>query len=361
MQQDSLTQWPQDPPKKIIVRMPNWLGDLVMATPILEDLRNHYKDAEITVMCQSNVAPLLQEDPHIDEVFAYKRPSGWIHTLQHWDVIEPLRIGHYDLGILLTNSFSSAWWFWRGKVKNKIGFSTHFRSLLLNKAVSFPANSESQHLVLTYKALLEPFGIPISNTPPRLYVTEEERKAAKELLQNCGILDKHVLVGINPGAAYGSAKCWLPERFKQVTLKLLENPLVRVVYFGDPVGAPLVNEICAGLSDKVINLAGKTSIRELMALIQACSLFLTNDSGPMHISAAVGTPLVALFGSTSDVKTGPYNLGKVIHKHVECSPCYKRVCPIDFRCMKRIEVDEVYRELQKLIKDELQLVHKSLM
>lgn len=347
-------------PKKIIVRMPNWLGDLVMATPILEDLRNHWKNAEITAMCQSNVAPLLKEDPHVDQVFSYKRPSGWIHLLQHWDVIEPLQIGQYDLGILLTNSFSSAWWFWRGQVQNRVGFATHWRSLLLNKAIPFPERVESQHLVITYKSLLEPLGIPISNTPPRLYVTEEERRNAKDLLEKCGVLDKHILIGINPGAAYGSAKCWLPERFKELTEKLLKNPSVRIVYFGDPAGASLVDEICSGMSDKVINLAGKTSLRELIALIQKCSIFLTNDSGPMHISAAVGTPLVALFGSTSDVKTGPYNLGKVIHKHVECSPCYKRVCPIDFRCMKRIEVEEVYKELQKLIKDEQELVHRSL-
>ena len=125
-----------------------------------------------------------------------------------------------------------------------------------------------------------------------------------------------------------------------------------MVYFGDPAGAPLVHDICKNLPEGVINLAGKTSLRELMALINSCSIFLTNDSGPMHIAAALHVPLLALFGSTSEIKTGPYGTNSLIHKHVECSPCYKRTCPIDFRCMKSIEVEEVYQELQKLISDQ---------
>jgi len=337
-------------PVNIIVKMPNWLGDLVMATPVLADLRQHWKDARLTAMCQSNVAPLLKCDPHIDEIFSYSRPSGWIHRRQHLEIVSPLENGKYDLGILLTNSFSSAWWFWRGKVKNRIGFRSGIRSFLLNSAQSFPQFKEKQHQVITYKTLLQPLGIPLSDTSPQLYVSSEEARAAETLLGKHGVaLGRHIVVGINPGAAYGSAKCWPPERFKSITKRLIENPHLYVVYFGDQIGAPLVADICRDFPERVINLAGKTSLRELIALIQSCSIFLTNDSGPMHIAAALRTPLLALFGSTNDVKTGPYAFGQVIHKHVECSPCYKRVCPIDFRCMTRIGVDEVYSELQKLI------------
>ena len=228
-----------------------------------------------------------------------------IHRQQHLEIIEPLQNGKYDLGILLTNSFSSAWWFWRGKVKNRIGFAGNMRSFLLNKAVPFPKDVETQHLVLTYKELLKPLGIPLSNTPPKLYVSPEELSAAKELLTKFGIeLGKHIIIGINPGAAYGSAKCWLPDRFQAVSRKLLENPKVQILYFGDQSGTPLVNDICKELNNRVYNLAGKTSLRELMALISCCSIFLTNDSGPMHIAAALDIPLVALFGSTNDTKTG---------------------------------------------------------
>jgi heptosyltransferase-2 len=352
MTKKSNSSWPATTPTNILVRMPNWLGDLVMATPILADLRTHYKQARITAMCQSNVAPLLLHDPNIDELFSYKRPSGWIHRHQPLQIIDDLRQGNYDLGILLTNSFSSAWWFWNGNVENRLGFTTNLRRFLLNKAVPFPAEKETQHLVKTYKALLVPLGIPVSDTPPKLYISSEEAESAKRLLANHGaIVGKHVIVGINPGAAYGSAKCWLPDRFQAVTERLLSNPNTYVVYFGDPAGTSLVNEICKNMPDRVINLAGKTNLRELVALINCCSIFLTNDSGPMHIASALGVRLLALFGSTSDVKTGPYASGKVIHKHVECSPCYKRVCPIDFRCMTRIHVDEVYNELEQLLRE----------
>lgn len=342
--------WLKEEPKNIVVKMPNWLGDLVMATPVLADIRAKWPNAQITAMAQSNVAGLLKCDPNINDLFSYKRPNGWIPRQQHWEIIETIRLGQYDLGVLLTNSFSSAWWLWMGKVKNRIGFATNLRSPLLTKAVPFPENKETQHLVITYKQLLEPLGIPLSQSDPALYISDEEMRNAKSTLQKFGaVLGKNIIVGINPGAAYGSAKCWLPERFQSVTRHLLENPNIYVVYFGDPSGAPLVNDICKDMPERVINLAGKTNLRELLALIKSCSIFLTNDSGPMHIAAALKVPLLALFGSTSDVRTGPYGIGKVIHKHVECSPCYKRVCPIDFRCMKRIEVDEVYNELQGLL------------
>jgi heptosyltransferase-2 len=201
-------------------------------------------------------------------------------------------------------------------------------------------------------------GIPLSQTAPTLYVSDEEKKAAELILKsNRFNSNEHILIGINPGAAFGSAKCWLPERFHDLTEKLLKDPRIMVAYFGDSAGTPLVKQICKGFDQRVINFAGKTTIRELMALIQSCSVMLTNDSGPMHIAAALKTPLVALFGSTSDVKTGPYGGGIVIHKHVSCSPCYKRVCPIDFRCMKQIEVDEVYRAiLSQMTHNKLHLV-----
>jgi len=337
-------------PKNIIVRMPNWLGDLVMATPILADVRKQWPDAHITAMCQGNVGALLEHDSNIDELYRFKKPSGWIHQDQHSLIVDSIRHGNYDLGILLTNSFSSAWWFWRGNVQQRVGFKGNFRNFLLTQAVPFPEQKETQHLVLTYKALLEPLGIPLSQTDPYLMITPEEMQAAHALLAKLGVVPgKQIIVGMNPGAAYGSAKCWLPERFQEVTQSLLQNPQVVVVYFGDPAGASLVHEICKNLPDRVINLAAKTTLRELLALINCCSIFLTNDSGPMHIAAALKIPLLALFGSTSDVKTGPYGGGTVIHKHVECSPCYKRVCPIDFRCMKQIGVQEVYENLKNMI------------
>lgn len=347
-----MTDWLDPPPKNILLKMPNWLGDLVMATPIAADLRSRFPDAKITAMCQSNVAQLLKDDPAINEIYSYKRPSGWIHRKEHFDVIQEIRRNEYDLGILLTHSFSSAWWFWRGLVKNRIGFACNLRSWMLTKPVPFPANKATQHLVLTYKELLKPLGISISNTTPRLYISNEELQSANELLKLSGIPETAFILGVNPGAAYGSAKCWLPERFVDVSRKMLQRDNLYILYFGDDAGAPLVDSICEQLpKERVINFAGRTSLREFISLINCCNLFLTNDSGPMHIAAALNVPLVALFGSTDDTCTGPYGSGTVIHKHVECSPCYKRVCPIDFRCMTRISINEVYDELVKLVQE----------
>lgn len=337
-------------PKNIIVRMPNWLGDLVMATPILTDLRHHWPEAKMTALCQGELGTIIQKDPHINHLLSFKRPKGYWNRQTYDDLIIPLQKEQYDLGILLTNSLSSAWWFWCGHVQNRIGYHTHWRQWLLNYPVAFPKQRDKQHLVITYKMLLESIGIPVSKTPPRLYITPQEKQRAKEYLHSYQIQPSDLIIGINPGAAYGSAKCWLPKRFKQLSQRLLDYSNLKIIFFGDKSGAPLVQDICASLpSERVINLAGKTSLRELMALIQTCSIFLTNDSGPMHIASALGIPLIALFGSTSDIATSPYNGGRIIHKHVLCSPCYRRECPIDFRCMTRIEVDEVYHEIQTLL------------
>lgn len=344
-----MERWPQETPKNIIIRMPNWIGDAIMAVPVIADLKHHWPEAKLTAMCLDSVGQLLRNDPHINEIFSFKKPSGWLRRQQFRDLLHPIKHGEYDLGVLLTNSFSSAWWFWRGGVKNRIGYADHLRSFLLNKAVCYPPTVKSQHLVTTYKMLLEPLGIPLSATSPQLYLSQEEKDSARAWLQKYDISKDSITIGINPGAAYGSAKCWLPERFKELTFQLLNDPRVRILYFGDSASAPLVHSICNGMPEQVINLAGKTSIRELMALIYCCSVFLTNDSGPMHMAAALKVPLLALFGSTSDVRTSPYGWGKWIHKHAPCSPCHLRTCPIDFRCMKDIQVEEVYQEILNLL------------
>lgn len=340
-------------PENIIVRMPNWLGDLVMATPILSDLRHHWPKSKITAMCQGSTGEILKEDPHIDEILNFKKPNGWLHRKKHGDVLLPLKQGNYDLGILTTNSFSSAWLFWKGNVANTIGFDTFPRRWLIDYPIPFPKERLSQHLVYTYKSLLVPLGIPISSTPPKLYLSKEEQIRAHEALKKLGFQSDNIVIGINPGAAYGSAKCWLPDRFKEVAKKLLQNPRVKILFFGDKSGAPVVHEICNNLPpDRAINLAGKTNLRELMALIESCQVLLTNDSGPMHMASALGVPLLALFGSTSDITTGPFNGGKVIHRHVACSPCYRRECPIDFRCMTQIGVQDVYDQLLDILNEE---------
>ncbi|MCB1117111.1 MAG: lipopolysaccharide heptosyltransferase II [Chlamydiia bacterium] len=325
--------------------MPNWIGDLVMATPVLADLKKAYPDAEITVMCKRPMGELLEKDPHVDQIFSFDKPSTLWRRFRHRDVIEKLRQGNYDLGVLLTNSFSSAWCFWQGRIKRRIGYKANGRGFLLTESKSFPKERHFQHLVKTYRDLLGSEG----ERSPKLYLSEDEKTNAWKLLEHFNVKPGDCLVGINPGAAYGEAKCWLPERFAEVAKNLLEDDRCKVVFFGDAGSKSMVNDICKDLPERAINLAGLTTLRELMAIISLLRVFLTNDSGPMHIASALGCRVVALFGSTDPVVTGPYLTGKVIRKDVACSPCFKRKCPIDFRCMKRIECEEVI----KAIKDKL--------
>ena len=329
--------------------MPNWLGDVVMATPCLQDIKQAFPDASLTAMCQGAVGDLIQGNPYVDHILRFKKISGWVHTAFHPNVLFPLKKEEFDLGVLLTNSFSSAYWFFRGGVKERVGFATHWRSLLLNRPVPVPKDIEERHLVEVYKDLLTPLEIPHSDTRPRLYVSPEENRAAQEKLNGLKLFPGQKVIGINPGAAFGTAKCWPKTSFEKLLERLVvETPYLMVV-FGDMAGAPLVDEITQGMGERVINLAGKTTLRELLALIESCNAFLSNDSGPMHIAAALNVPLIALFGSTNPTKTGPYKFGEVIYKKVFCSPCYRRVCPIDFRCMEKISSDEVFERLTALV------------
>lgn len=325
----------------IIVRMPNWIGDLVMATPVLVDLRKAFPDATITAMCRTPLCELLKEEKAIDELYCFTKPSNqFLRREDLRNIIAKVEDGKHDVGILLTNSFSSAWWFWQGKVKRRIGYAAHLRRLLLTDSVPYV----KEHQVLVYKRLLMTLNVPISDTAPRIIVTEKEVKESKELLYQRGYRDGKKIIGINPGAAYGSSKCWPADRFRALALKLLKETDATIVFFGDSS----TKAICHGLPERVINLAGVTKLRELACLIKDCDMFVTNDSGPMHIAAAFGTPLVALFGSTDDMLTGPYGQSEsVINKRVECSPCFKRKCPIDFKCMNLISVDEVAEKVKR--------------
>jgi len=314
---------------KIIVRMPNWIGDVVMATPLLEDIKRSAPDCHLTVL--ANHPDLFVGHPDVDEIFPFDKK----------------KIVEADIGLLLPNSFSSAWHFYRSGVTHRVGYRSDFRAPLLTRGMKVSSRVQEQHLVVTYKELLQCFGIGVSPTKPKLYLRDDERLWASDFLDSMGIGQQ--MIAIHPGAAYGSAKCWPPSRFRDLAQKLLSwNENIHLMFVGTPDQQSLLDSITNGLSHRVHNLAGKTSLRQLMSLIAAAKVFVTNDSGPMHIAAALDVPLVALFGSTSSVKTGPYKSGVVIQKDTDCSPCYKRTCPIDFRCMRAIRAEEVFQNVVRL-------------
>jgi heptosyltransferase-2 len=331
-------------PKKILVRMPNWIGDAVMATPVLEDIKRFFPSACIGIFCSDSIACLLQGAP-VDEVLAFSKEQ--MQTKEGREaLLHEISLFSADVGLLLTNSFSSAWWF--KNIPVRIGYKTHLRSLLLTHGVDLPQNIETQHLVLTYKQLLSQLAIPLSNTSPALWITDQEKKEAQELLRSYGVPRGAKVIAINPHAAFGQAKCWLPERFYELILRLVQEENSYILLLGDKSAQEMMEQRIDPYHERVISLAGKTSLRMLLALLDSSSLLVTNDSGPMHMAAARSVPLVAIFGSTNEIKTGPYSKeAQILHKHTACSPCYLRKCPIDFRCMKAISVDEVFRAVQE--------------
>jgi heptosyltransferase-2 len=325
-------------PQKILVRMPNWVGDFVMATPLLLDVRRRFPASEITAMCLAPLGELLAYEEAVDEVFVFQRPErGFLRRQERRNLVGKLRTGGYDVGILTTNSFSSAWWLWQGGVKRRIGFRGNWRSWLLTDPLDKPAGV---HQVEAYKALLTPLGIPRSETAPRLTIGKEEQAVARELLRQQGIGDGIRIVGVHAGATYGGAKKW--PGYRELAAKLLKEQNIAVVFIGANGEAEEAKRLTEGLGPFAVSLAGKTTLAQLVALIQKMDVLVANDSGPMHIGAALGVPVVALFGSTDPDRTGPYGQpGGVIAKRPSCSPCFQRECPIDFRCMRAIGADEV--------------------
>jgi heptosyltransferase II len=332
-------------PKNILVRLPNWLGDIVMATPVIEALSHKFPSAKITVMLPKAFTALFEHCPFVDEIFHFSKANSFFERRKgQKNLIGKLRLGSYDLGLLLTNSFSSAWWFWQGHVKNRIGYEDHQRKWLLSQALK---RDPAKHQALQYIDLLKP--LDILDKTPKLHISlsSDWTSQMKERLVQRGINIEGQRIGIHASSSYGPAKCWPMEKFRELAYRLSNDNDTNVIFFGTPQEKPFVDKICKGLKPNVVNLAGQTTLSELMGAISFLDYFITNDSGPMHLAAAIGIPLTAIFGSTDPVKTAPLSdLATIVRKPVSCSPCHLRVCPIDFPCMQKISVDDVLYSMQ---------------
>lgn len=335
--------------QKILVRLPNWLGDAVMASAVLSQIHELFDHPQVYVTGPGFICDLFKSDPRVAAVFAY-RPKGWQKYNPFHPQLKAMRKEKFDLAIVLTQSISSAWQIWCTRAKERLGFSNEGRFFLLTHALPFPQERETQHLVLTYQNLLNQFLSvrSLQTFVPKLYLSESSQKEADVWFETH--VKKRQVVGLCPQAAYGPAKQWHIERFHDLAIELV-NAGYGVIVFADAQGKDLGEAVCQGLDASIcIDMSGKTNMGQFIALMQKCSVLVTNDSGPMHLAAALDKHLVALFGSTDDVVTGPYSdKAHVIHKRVECSPCFQRVCPIDFRCMRRIEVSEVFQKILHII------------
>ena len=329
---------------KILIRAVNWLGDAVMTTPAIGTVREFFPAARITLLATPLVAELFTPHPWVDEVLVFDRNG------RHRGLGGRLRLaaelkGHaFDLAIILPNSFDAALIPWLARIPRRLGLLSDGRGMLLNYGMPKHLQATSGHQSEAYLSILSHFGITASARPQLLATTPAEDGAAAELLGSGGINPDDFVVGINPGATYGSAKRWYPERFAAVADDLAVRWGAKTVLTGGPGETAIAADIAGSVTSRCLNLAGRTRVRELMAVIKRCNFFITNDSGPMHIAAAVGIPVVAMFGPTSAIRTGPYGTGhRVLVGSVPCSPCFSRVCRHDpeMECLHVIKPTQV--------------------
>jgi heptosyltransferase-2 len=310
-----------------------------MSLPAIRAIRQIFPHAHIAIVARPWVADLYARERSIDRIIPYTAHQG-LRAKRAF--ASQLRAERFDAAILLQNAFDAALLTWLAGIPERIGYNRDGRGMLLTQAIAPPAPGEIPrherfyYLELLRRAgLMEGFG---DIGAIRLEGIDEARAAGADHLARLGISGSPI--GVSPGAAYGNAKRWLPERFAAVAQNLAPSA---VMLFGSSDERALCETVAESLRRggvEVRNLAGETTLREFIDLAAACRLFLTNDSGAMHVSSALGVPTVAVFGATDDTTTGPTGtLARVVREHAECSPCLLRECPIDHRCMTGVGVE----------------------
>ena len=351
-----MKEFRHDSIRKILIRSVNWIGDAVMTTPAISVIREYFPHAEITILANMLVSQLFLRHPGIDKIITFDRQGKHHGVAGRLRLAKELRKHAFELAIILPNSFDSALVPCLAGIRARIGKCSDGRTLLLNGRYNAEEGSTSCHEVEYYLNLMKFFGITGSCEQPHLFITAEEECGTSTLLAEYGIQSNDFVLGINPGASYGSAKRWYPDRFAGVARQLADEWSARILIFGGSGETAIAADIGNCLDGAALNLAARTSVRELMALIKRCNFFITNDSGPMHIAAAFDVPLVAVFGSTDHTGTSPYSKNAVVvRKAVDCAPCKLRECPTDHRCMTAVTVEDVVEasiELLTSIKDQ---------
>ncbi|TAL24626.1 MAG: lipopolysaccharide heptosyltransferase II [Nitrospirae bacterium] len=333
--------------KNVLVRGVNWIGDAVMTMPALSALRKSLPAAKISLLVRPWVAPLFENNPDIDEIILYE--DRFNSLIGKFKLSSILKAKKFCSSILFQNAFDAALIAFLSRIPQRIGYKRDGRGVLLTKAIPFHGDDRKMHHASYYLNILKNIGIDAEYSDPFIYLSLEERLRARDALKNL----RRPVIGINPGATYGSTKRWPSGRFAEVAKRIITELDGSVVIFGGQSEVEIAKEIALSVqgSSELKNMAGKTNLRELSALISECDGLLTNDSGPMHIGYAVKTPLVAIFGSTDPSLTGPPGKeNAVIKKELPCSPCFKRECDKEkMACMTAITSDEVFEAVKNLI------------
>jgi heptosyltransferase II len=326
-------------PFRILIRSSNWLGDAVMSVPAVRAIKKGRPDAHVTIAVPAKIAPVWKLVPEVDAILLLASNSllAAVRSIRE----RP----RFDVAILFPNSLRSALEALLGGVRRRVGYRGHSRNWLLNQIIPEQRPPRRlEHQSARYLRIAQRCGAANSQQP-----TANNQIAASN--QPSAINFQSLKIGLCPGAEYGPAKRWLPERFAEAAVRVAAQAPVQWVLFGTPKDAEIGEQIAAGLGDSCVNRIGQTTLDQLILALRECRVLLTNDTGTMHLASLLGVPVVAIFGSTEPSLTGP--LGDhhiVLRHHVECSPCFLRKCPIDFRCMKAVEIQEAVDAVLSILK-----------
>jgi heptosyltransferase-2 len=339
----------------VLVIGPNWVGDAVMATPVLANLRRGLPKAKIDLLVPAYVAPLFEDHPHVDRVLIDRARTTWRSALTQ---AQSQRQTRYDVALLLPNSFRAALWAWLIGAQKRVGYATDGRRWLLtqplpaasvqphrhrNRGANMERTREGPHQVDAYLRLVEALQIPIVERLPVLVPSSQAEREAEQLWTGHGLERQERVIGLCPGAAFGPAKRWWPERFATLADRLVAEAGLTVVLFGGRDEIGLIEQVRGCMRQRAVSLAGQDTLASFAALAARCAVLVANDSGALHIASAVGTPVVALFGPTDPRRTAPSAPHAfVVQREVPCSPCFRTHCPYaDHPCMRLITVDDV--------------------
>jgi len=338
-------------PFRILVRSSNWLGDSVMSVPAVRAIKTARPDAQVTIAAPERIAPLWKLVPEVDAIITL--PGSQLLS----SVRSIRRAPPFDVAILFPNSLRAVLESWLAAIPRRVGYRGHWRRWLLNQIVPMPRKpGPPEHHSLRFLRIARECG---ADTEQPLTEKTSNARRPTPYAQPTGVhkesvSDNHQLkIGLCAGAEYGTAKRWLPDRFAEAAERVSAQSPVQWMLFGTARDASAGAQVAAALGDRCVNRIGQTTLDQLIDELHDCRLLLTNDTGTMHLAALLGIPVVAIFGSTEPRLTGPLGNGHIILRHhVECSPCFLRECPIDFRCMKAITVDEVADAVLSILRDQ---------
>ena len=326
---------------KILIRATNWIGDAIMALPALRRVRSRFADAHIAILARPYVTEIYRHQDVTDRLIPYEANHGYAGLRGRQQLAAELRMHKFDVALLLQNAFDAAWLAWRAGIPERIGYARDGRSMLLSKPVRVPKSGEiPAHEQFYYLELLRRAGWLeelAGEAFIALKICPDSKDKAERGLLTAGCRPHALRIAIAAGASYGTAKCWPPSRFAEVANRLSSRFDADVILFGTAAEASASSAIAADMRRPPVDLTAQTKIADLPALFSRCHLFIGNDSGAMHLAAAAGLPIVAIFGSSDPRGTAPVTPRcTVVQEKPHCSPCFLRRCPIDHRCMTRV-------------------------